>query len=201
MIRGLIEKQDVRLLQQQAAQRNAPLLAPGQNGNVRFRRRTSQGIHGHLEAGIEIPGLGGIELFLNFALPVEKVVHLVVRHRFRELRIDLIEFPQQVDNRLDAFLDDLAHCFRWIELRLLFEQTDGKSRRYGGLALKILIDAGKDLQQRALAGSIETNDADLRAVKVREVDVLEDSFLVVVLAYSNHGVNDFVRDCAHQEGN
>ena len=66
-----------------------------------------------------------------------------------------------------------------IELWLLFEETDGETRRDGRLALKILIDAGQNPQQRTFPGAVQADDADLRAVEIRQVDVLEDSFLVV----------------------
>ena len=82
----------------------------------------------------------------------------------------------------------------------MFEKADRESRRYGRFALEVLVDAGENPQQRALSGSVQSDDADLGSVEVREIDVLEDGFLVVVLAYSNHGVNDFVRNGAHAEG-
>ncbi len=66
--------------------------------------------------------------------------------------------------------------------------------------MKFLIDAGQDAQQRTFAGSVQADDADLRAVEIGEVDVLEDRFLVVILADSDHRVDDFVRNCAHVGG-
>ena len=65
-------------------------------------------------------------------------------------------------------------------------------------ALEFLIDAGENPQQRTLSGSVQADDADLRAVEIGKVDVLENGFLVVVLADSNHGVDDFVRSSAHR---
>src|SRR5207244_206407 len=92
------------------------------------------------------------------------------------------------------------HGVRGIKLGFLFEETDGESWRNSRPALKVLIDARKNPQQRALAGSIQTNDADLRPVKVRKIDVFKDSFLVEVPAYPDHGVNHFVWNSTHQKG-
>ena len=107
---------------------------------------------------------------------------------------------QQIDDRLHALFDNLPDGLCWIELRLLFEEADREARRNSRLALKFLIDAGEYPQQRTLSGTVQSDDADLRAIEIRQVDVLEDSFLVVVLADSNHGVDDFVGNCAHVEG-
>ena len=63
-----------------------------------------------------------------------------------------------------------------------------------------MIHAGENLQQRTLAGAVQADDANFGSVEIRQIDILQDGFLVVVLAYSNHGVNDFVRNGAHAEG-
>ena len=68
------------------------------------------------------------------------------------------------------------------------------ARRRNRFADEILIDAGQNSQQRALSGSVQTDDADLRAVKVREVDVFEDLFLSMELRHADHGIDDFVGD-------
>src|ERR1051326_1278069 len=52
--------------------------------------------------------------------------------------------------------------------------------RNRGLALEFLINACQNSQQRALAGSVQSDHADFGAVKIGQVNVLEDSFLVVI---------------------
>src|SRR6185369_10394953 len=99
--------------------------------------------------------------------------------------------------RLNALFDDVSNGLRWIEPRFLFEKADGESRRDRSLALKILIDARKNPKQRTFSRPVQSNDADLCAIEVRQVDIFEDSFLIVVLADPNHGVDDFVGDGAH----
>jgi hypothetical protein len=91
---------------------------------------------------------------------------------------------------LHTLLDDLSHGLARIELRFLFEKTDGEAGRNRRAALEFLIDAGENPKQRTLSGSIQADDADFRAVKIGKVDVLKNGFLVVVLADSNHGVDE-----------
>ncbi len=93
--------------------------------------------------------------------------------------------------------DHLAHGLRLVEPRLLFEVADRVARRQDGLAREALVRARDDAQQRGLARAVEADDADLRAVEVREVDVLQHRALVVVAADADHRVDDFVRLCAH----
>src|SRR6185503_19769242 len=81
----------------------------------------------------------------------------------------------------------------------LLKESDGEARRHCRASLKLLINAGKSTEKRTLAVTVQTDDADLGAVEIRQVDIFEDSFLVVVLADPNHGVDDFIRLCAHKK--
>src|SRR5205814_3846073 len=139
---------------------------------------------------IEVPRAGGVELVLQFSLALEQLVHVGVR--IAERVVDHVELFQQIDDRLHALLDDLANSFRRIELRLLFEKSNRVTGRQNCLAEKIFVNAGKNSQQRALARSIQTDDADLRAVEVRKVNVLENLLFSMELGYANHGIDDFV---------
>ena len=103
---------------------------------------------------------------------LQKIRHLFVRHGIGEFGVDLIELTQQSHDRLDTFFDDLADGLCGVELRFLFEKADREPRRHGRLALEVLIDAGQNPQQRALSGSVQTDNADLRSIKIREIDVL-----------------------------
>ena len=129
-------------------------------------------------------------LSCTFALPVHQLVH--VRVGIAEGVVDLVELFEQIDDRLHALLDDLADGLRRIELRLLLEEADGVAGREHGLAEEVLVDAGEDAQQRDLARAVQTDDADLRAVEIGEVDVLEDLLLAVELRDADHRVDDLV---------
>ena len=145
MIRRFVEKKDVRLLEQQAAQRDPPLLAAGKDGHRRLAGRASQRVHGHLQFGIEIPGAGGVELILHLGLTLHQFVHVGVG--IGERVVDLVELFQQVDDRLHALLDDLPNRLRFVELRLLLQEADGVTRRDHRLAEKVFVFVGQDSEE------------------------------------------------------
>ena len=116
----------------------------------RLRRRTAKGVHRHFEPRVEVPGVGVVELFLHFALPLDQRVHLVVVHRLGKFGVDLFEFLEKIDGLLDGFFDDLLDGFRFVELRLLLEIADRVALRKNDLAVKILVRAGDDAQQATI---------------------------------------------------
>ena len=111
MVGRLVEQQNVGLLQQQAAQSDAAFFTAAQRADDRVRRRTAKRVHRHLKPRIEVPRVGMIELFLHLALPFDKSVHRVVIHRLGKFGVDLLELFEQIDRRLDGFLDDLLDGF------------------------------------------------------------------------------------------
>src|ERR1051326_1562244 len=56
----------------------------------------------------------------------------------------------------------------------------------------ILIDASQNAQQRRLSRSVESNNSNLGAIEIREVDIFQDRLLVIELTDADHGINDFV---------
>ena len=128
MVRGLVEQQDVRLLEQQPAERHAPLLAAGKHLHDRVAGGTAERVHGHLEPAVQLPGVQMVELLLHLALPRDQLVHLVVGHGIGEALVDLVVLVQEVDGLLHALFHDLAHGLFRIELRLLLEEPDGVAR-------------------------------------------------------------------------
>lgn len=83
-------------------------------------------------------------LFLHFALPFDERVHLVVGHRLGEFQVDLFKFLEQIDRRLDGFLDRFADSFRFVQFRFLFKIADRITFRKNDLAVKILVLSGDD---------------------------------------------------------
>src|SRR5215813_12960992 len=171
MVGGFVQKKDIRLLKQEPAQRNTPLLSARQHLDGCLRRWTSKRIHGHFKARIEIPRLCGVQFLLYLALAVEQFRHLLIRHWFREFVVDFVELPQQVDDRLNAFRNYLPHRFCRVELRLLLEEANRVAGRYCGLSLKLLINARENPEQRTFSGPIQSDDADFCAIEIRQVDV------------------------------
>ncbi len=63
----LVEQQQVGLLEQQLAQRHPTTLTTGEVVDDRVRRRAAQRVHGLVEAAVEVPDVGGVELGLQVA--------------------------------------------------------------------------------------------------------------------------------------
>ena len=55
MVGGLVEKQQVRLIEQELAQRNPAALAAGKLADVGVVRRTAQSVHRQVDLGVELP--------------------------------------------------------------------------------------------------------------------------------------------------
>jgi hypothetical protein len=94
-------------------------------------------------------------------------------------------------------LDDLADGLRVVQLRFLFEKADGMAGGEDRFADEILVDAGQDPQERALSRAVQPQDADLRPVEIRKVNVLQNRFFLVDLAHTDHGVDHLVRVVRH----
>src|SRR5881296_2061996 len=62
-------------------------------------------------------------------------------------------------------LDVAAHVLGGIQRRLLGQVTDPDAIGGAGVALEVLVDAGHDAEQGALAGAVGAEHADLRAGK------------------------------------
>jgi hypothetical protein len=120
----LVEEQQVRRLQQQAAQRDAAAFAAREPGHVSVRRRQPEGVHRDLELRVEVPGVAGVDLVLDLRLLVHDLLHLVRREIFAEPGVHLVVALEQRLGRRHAFLDVAEHGLGGIELRLLLEKAD-----------------------------------------------------------------------------
>ncbi len=192
----LVEQQDVGLLQQQAAQGDPPLLAAGEDFDPGLAGRTAQGVHGQVEARIELPGVEGVELVLNHCLALAERFHVGIG--LGEGGVDLFEFLEQIDGLLHALLDHFAHRLGAVDQGLLLEEADAVAVGKDRLAVELLVDAGHDPEQGRLTGAIETEHADLGAVEIGEGNVLDDRLAVVVLVDPDHRVDNFLGIFAHE---
>ena len=81
----------------------------------------------------------------------EEGVHLIlvlVVLRHAELGVDILVFLEGIDDMLHAFLDNLTHGFRIIELWLLGQVAHAVAGSEDDIALVALVETGNDLQQR-----------------------------------------------------
>ena len=118
----LVEQQQVGLLQQQLAQRDAAALAAGKDVDHRVRRRATERVHRLLELGVDVPGVAVVELGLHIAhLGHQRVeVGVGLAHRDPELVHPGLQRLDVGDRLLDVLQDGLALGQR----RLLQQDAD-----------------------------------------------------------------------------
>ena len=204
VVGGLVEEQDVGLLDEQPAQRHPPALAAGKDIDVGARWWAAERVHGELEPGVQLPGAHRLDLVLDLGLAVEDLLHLVIVHGLGEFFGQGVELPQQVLGLRGALLDDLEDGLSGLELGLLLQQTDGVAGGSHDLAVGGFLDPRHDSEQCALARAVEPEDADLGAEKEAQRDVAQHRLLAVgfrnldhrednLLIVSCHGVSRSVR--------
>ena len=161
MVGWFVKQEDFRFGQQQATQCHATAFTPGEDGYVRILRRTTKRFHGKLHTAVQIPGVGGIDLFLQLALFGDQFIHFIVVHWLGEFQTNGVKF---IDNRLqatktihDIFKDIL---FR-IQMRLLFQVTDPHPFGGPGFSLEVLVLSGDNPHQRRFTGAVDADDGNL----------------------------------------
>ena len=93
MVGGFVQQQHVGLLQQQAAQGHAALLAAREVADDGFLGRGAQGVHGALQLGVEVPGVELVEALLHGALALQQLVEVGILGP--EGFVDFVVFLQQ----------------------------------------------------------------------------------------------------------
>src|ERR1700737_867869 len=174
MVGGLVQEEHIRLFEQRPTERHSALLSAGQLAHIRLRRRETQCIHCDLDFAVQIPGVARIDLFLHLRLLIEQLRHFVVRHRLGEFVRDFLELSEKVARRLNRYFDILLDVLRSVELRFLRQICDPRSFMWPCFALKIVIDASHDAQQRRFTGAVGAEDADLGAGIERQPDPAQD---------------------------
>ena len=165
VVGGLVEEQQLRLGEEELAERDAALLAAGQRVHGRLVRRAAERVHGLVDLGIEVPQALGLDLVLERRHLVGGLVRVV--HG---------EVVVAVQDRLrgsDALHDVLAHGLSRVELRLLGQVADAGAFRDPGLAGPLGVEAGHDAEQRRLAGAVRAEHADLGVGVEGEMDVVQ----------------------------
>ena len=191
VVGGLVEQQQVGGLEQQAAQGDAATLAAGEDGDGRVGVGALKRVHRLRELGVEVPAVGGVDLVLELShLGHEGVeVRVGVGHLGAHL-VEALDLGEQVGKGL---LDVLANGLVLVERRLLLQDAHGVARGEHGLAVGDVLEAGHDLEQRRLAGTVGTHHADLGARVDAHRDVVEDDLVVDGLA----GADQLVHELCH----
>ena len=122
MVRRLVEQQQIRRREQQAAERDAAALAAGERLDVAVALGHAQRVHRVIDVLVELPRVGAVDRVLHLRLLGEQRV--VVGVGLGERRRDLVEAVEQVAQRANAVLDVAAHVPLGVEPGLLLEQAD-----------------------------------------------------------------------------
>ena len=153
MVGRLVQQQQLGLVEQQLAQRDAAAFTAGELCDIGIVGRTAQRVHRLIDLAVEIPQALGLDLVLQFGHFVSGLVRVV--HR---------KLVVAVEDRLllgDALHDILAHRQLGIELRLLLEIADAGALGDPGLAAIFLVEPGHDPEQGRFAGAVDAEHADL----------------------------------------
>ena len=157
------------------------------------RRGAAQGVHGLLELGVEVPGVGGVQGVLEGA-------HL--RHEGVEVGVrvghggaDLVVAVQLGLDLGNALLDVAEHRLVLVERGLLQEDADAVAGGQAGLAVGGLVDACHDLEDGGLASTVRADHADLGSGEEGHGDVVKDDLVTVGLARLDHLV-DVLSHCS-----
>ena len=197
MVGGLVQQQDVGLLQQEAAERHPPPLPAGDHIDGGIRRRTAQGAHGHVQPGVQVPGVERVESFLDLALALDELVHGLVVHGLSKLHVDGFELLEEIGGFLNPLFHHLPHGLGFVHQGLLFEIAHSVALGEKGFSVELRVDPGHDAQQRALAGAVEPQHADLGAVEIGQGNILQNGLFVIEFADLDHRVDDLFGILAH----
>src|SRR5690606_30030030 len=154
-------------------------------------RRTPQSIHGDLDPAFQIPGVGCLDLFLQFGLLCQELVE--IRIRISEGFADGIVAINELLQLPQPFHHVAGNVLAGIELWFLRQITDLYPLRGPGFADKLLIDARHDAQKRRLAGAIQAQHADLGTGQKMQMNVLKNLLAAGIgLGETLHGVDILV---------
>ena len=166
MVRRLVEKEKLGLLEQELAERDAAPLAAREAIGRPVVGRAAERVHGLLDVRVEVPQALRLDLVLERRHLVGGLVGVV--------HGELVVAVEDRLARRDPLHDVLADSLCRIELRLLRQVADARAFGDPAVADEILVDAGHDAQERRLARAVDAEHADLGVGVEGEVDVLED---------------------------
>ena len=189
VVGGLVEQQQVRLLQQQLAQCHAAALTTGEVGDGHVSGRATQRFHCLLQLGVEVPCVSGVDSFLQ-------LTHFF--HEGVEVSVGLSheggDFVEAVQLGLDfahAFFNVAQNGLLFVQRRLLHEDTHGVACGQACFTVGGLVEASHDLQDGRLTRTVRANHTDLGAGEERHRHVVKDDLVAHSLAGLDHLINKF----------
>ena len=194
VVGGLVEEQDVGLLQEQAAEGHAAALATAEVAHQLVLVGAAQGVHGAFQLLVEVPGVVGLEQLGEFALAGDELVEVGVG--LGEGVVHLVVLLEEVHGLLHGLLHHLLDGLGVVELGFLLQVAHAVARREDHLALVVLVHSGDDFHQAGLAAAVEADDADFGSVEEAQVYVFQ--YLAAgrnELAHAHHRENNLFVVC------
>ena len=186
MVRRLVEEQQLGLLQEQPAERDATPLTAGERRHLGIVRRAGQRLHRLVDLGIEVPEVLGVDLVLQARHLLGRLVRVV--------HGDLVVAIDQRLLRRDAEHDVAAHVERLVEMRLLRQVSGARALGEPGFARPFLVLARHDAHERRFAGAVDAENADLGIGVEGEIDVLQHLLAAGIgLGEAAHVINELPR--------
>ena len=167
VVRRLVEEKDVGVREEKPRDRDAAALAAREDADLLRPVWAAEVGHAALHEVLEVPVVVRVDdrlepLHLRGGLGVVELAAEVLVASHHGLRV-----RNALHNRFEDGL-------RVVELRLLREIADLRPLRDLHRAHEVGVETREDLEERRLARAVRADDADVRAVEEREVDVLQD---------------------------
>ena len=178
VVRRFVQEQYIRLSQKEPANRNAATLTARKNLDRLIGRRAVHRCHRALDERIDIPIIVSVDLILESR-------HLRFGLGIVEIAAELFVAIELSLNRSDSLLNYFADGLGIIKLRLLREIADLRTFSNLNRAHQIRVEASENLEKRRLARAVSADDADMRTVEERKINVLQNRFRTRLLGYIN----------------
>ena len=167
VVRRLVEEKDVGVREEKPRDRDAAALAAREDADLLRPVWAAEVGHAALHEVLEVPVVVRVDdrlepLHFRGGLGVVELAAEVLVASHHGLRV-----RNALHNRFEDGL-------RVVELRLLREIADLRPLRDLHRAHEVGVETREDLEERRLARAVRADDADVRAVEEREVDVLQD---------------------------
>ena len=119
VVGGLVEEEDVVLFEEDFAEGDATNFAAGEGVDLGVSGGQAHGVHGDLEASVEVPALGGLDGVLDPPLLFQEFIHLIGVDGLAEAGVDGVEPVQEGSEGGDGLLDVAEHGLGAVEGGLL----------------------------------------------------------------------------------
>ena len=181
MVGGLVQNEDVRLLEEELGQTETGQLTAGEDPHVLAPGILCKAHAGQhlLDVDVHVVAVGGVDDVLQFVVRFEKDG---VVGRGRHLLFQDLHPGHGVQHRGEGGAHLPVNIQRDIELCVLLQIAQRHAVGHAELAVIVGVDAGQDLEQGRLARAVLAHDADAVFFFHAGAHVVQDDFLAKALS-------------------